>query len=122
LPENEIDEYLENWKWLEIIRRPPKEKEETPTEKIRRELEEIEALKRKAMKATEVDKLVPKIKLMIADEQKGIKEYEQLYELLKDISFATGMLEPETRVLKGIIEDEKNHKKELERILKELTR
>ena len=117
-----VKNHENNWKWLEIIRRPPREKGETPTERVRRELETAIALRHEAMKSAEVDKLVPKLRLMIADEQMGIQDYEEMHKLFNKISFATGMLEAETRALKEILEDERKHKRELERILDELTR
>jgi hypothetical protein len=116
------EEYKNNWKWLEIIRYPPKDKEETPTEKIRRELETTIGLVREAIKSTDVDKIVPKLRMMLADEQMSIKEYEVQHKLFEKISFSTGLLEEETKALKRIIEDERKHERELQRIIDELTR
>jgi len=115
------NEYKNNWKWLEIIRRPPR-KVVTPTERARQALEDSLELSREAVKSFEVDKIVPKLRLLIADEEMGIRDYEEMHKLFNKISFATGMLEQETKALKRILEDEIKHKRELERIIDELTR
>jgi len=116
-----VNDYINNFKFVEVIRRPPR-KVVTPTEKARRELEASLELSREAVKSFEVDKIVPKLRLLIADEEMSIRDYEEMHKLFNKISFATGMLEQETKALQRILEDERKHKKELERIVDELTR
>lgn len=117
----EPEEYKNNFKWLEIIRRPPR-KEVTPTEKIRREIVEAERLKHELIKTSEIDEIIPKLKEFIKDEEEAAKYYEELLTLFKRISIATGMLEFEGKVIEKILDDEVEHRKKLQRILDELTR
>lgn len=117
----EPEDYKNNWKWVEIIRRPPR-KEETPTDRIRHEIEEAEKVKHELIEISEIDEIIPKLRGFIADEEEAAKFYEELYTLFKKISITTGMLEAEGRAIRKILDDEIEHRKELQRILDELTR
>jgi len=117
-----FEKYNEEKPWLEIIRYKKRKKPMTPVERVKRELERSIEFKKKIVKSTEIDELLPKLREMLADEIKGIEIYTKLRELLMRISIATGDLEAEGRIIQGIIADEIKHKKDLEYMIRDLTK
>lgn len=116
------DEEREERKWLEIIRHRDKPKEETPTEKVKREIEEALSVEHKILvKTEELNNLIPLLEKARDSEIEAIKLYTSLYELIQRINFQTGMLEEETKKIKHILDDEKEHLKIDNEIIKGLT-
>lgn len=118
--------YRRERRWLEIIKRPPKEKkeEETPTERLRKELEESLRVEKEIvaglLKKEDVNKIIPSLNGLLLDELDAIAKYGELLLLLKRIVVATGLLEKETMVISKILEDEMRHESEIRRTISEL--
>lgn len=125
MPKNRYENYRHERKWVEIIKVQPKKEENTPTEIIKREFEEIakieHELKEEVLKSADVDTILPKLKELAEDERKGIREYESLIHLFKIIVFKFGYFENENKELDKILSDEKQHLQILERMIKDLT-
>lgn len=114
-------DYRHNRKWVEVLKVPRKPQEITPTERLRRELEETERISMKTVERSEVEGIISQLRNFITDEEGAIAQYKELIELFKRIIVTTGMLEGETRDLERILADETEHRRTLQRVLDTLT-